>query len=336
MKKIAALILSLVLILSLAGCGATNAAKEQSKDTQGTAQKTPLKVTLPTWTGYGPLFLAQEKGLFKKHGVDVELTIVEGLAERKQALAGGKIDGMATAQDVQVTLAASGVPVQVVWLLDDSYGGDGILVKKEIQSAADLKGKKVAFEVGSTSHLLMLTVLKQAGLTEKDVEVVPMSAGDAGAAFVAGKIDAAVTWEPWLSKGASANGKVLVSTKDLPGIILDSISFRTEVIEKRPDDVKAFVAAMAEAMDYWKANKDESDQIMAKGLKIDLKEFTATVPGLKFLNKEDNQKMFGTSAKQGSIYQATKSDIDFYLEQKLIDKAITPESVINSKFVEGL
>lgn len=336
MKKILALVVSLVLILGLAGCGASSTPKEQPKEGQATAQKAPLKVTLPTWTGYGPLFLAQEKGLFKKHGVDVELTIVEGLAERKQALAGGKIDGMATAQDVQVTLAASGIPVQVVWLLDDSYGGDGILVKKEIQSAADLKGKKVAFEVGSTSHLLMLTVLKKAGLTDKDVEVVPMSAGDAGAAFIAGKIDAAVTWEPWLSKGASANGKVLVSTKDLPGIIVDSISFRQDVIEKRPDDIKAFVAAMAEAMDYWKANKDESDQIMAKGLKIDLKEFTSTVPGLKFLDKEENKKLFGTSANRGSIYQATKNDIDFYVEQKLIDKAITPESIINSKFVEGL
>ncbi len=335
MKKIAALLLSLVLILSLTGCGATTAPKEQPKE-QPTVQATPLKVTLPTWTGYGPLFLAKEKGFFKKHGVEVELTIVEGLAERKAALAGGKIDGMATAQDVQVTLAASGVPVQVVWLLDDSFGGDGVLVKNEIKSAAELKGKKVAFEVGSTSHLLILTVLKKAGLTDKDVEVIPMSAGDAGAAFVAGKVDAAVTWEPWLSKGAKANGKVLISTKDLPGIILDSVSFRTEVIEKRPNDVKAFVAAMAEAMDYWKTNKDESDQIMATGLKIDLKEFTATVPDLKFLGKDENKNLFGTSANKGSIYQATQNDIDFYVEQKLIDKAITPESIINSKFVEGL
>lgn len=336
MKKIVSLILALVLVLGLAGCGASNTPKEQPKDGQASAEKTPLKVTLPTWTGYGPLFLAQEKGFFKKHGVDVELSIVDGLAERKQALAGGKVDGMATAQDVQVTLAASGIPVQVVWLLDDSFGGDGVLVKKEITSAADLKGKKVAFEVGSTSHLLMLTVLKKAGLTDKDVEVVPMSAGDAGAAFVAGKVDAAVTWEPWLSKGANADGKILVSTKDLPGIIVDSISFRQEIVEKRPDDVKAFVAAMAEAMDYWKANKDESDQIMAKGLKIDLQEFTSTVPGLKFLNKEDNKQIFGTSANPGSIYQATKNDIDFYVEQKIIEKAITPESIINSKFVEGL
>lgn len=336
MKKFLAMMISLALILSLAGCGASNTNNVQPQKGATTTEKTPLKVTLPTWTGYGPLFLAKEKGFFKKHGIDVELTIIDGLAERKQALAGGKIDGMATAQDVQVTLAASGIPVQVVWLLDDSYGGDGILVKKEIQSASDLKGKKVAFEVGSTSHLLMLTVLKNAGLSDKDVEVIPMSAGDAGAAFIAGKVDAAVTWEPWLSKGASANGKVLVSTKDLPGIIVDSISFRKEVVEKRPDDVKAFVAAMAEAMDYWKANKDESDKIMADGLKIDLKEFTGTVPGLKFLDKEDNKKIFGTSAKQGTIYQATKSDIDFYVEQKIIDKAITPESIINSKFVEGL
>jgi len=337
MKKKLALVLTLLLILSLVGCSTPSTPKEQPKDGQeATTQKTPLKVTLPTWTGYGPLFLAQEKGFFKEHGVDVELTIVDGLAERKQALAGGKIDGMATAQDVQVTLAASGVPVQVVWLLDDSYGGDGILAKTEIQSAADLKGKKVAFEVGSTSHLLMLTVLKQAGLSDKDVEVVPMSAGDAGAAFVAGKVDAAVTWEPWLSKGASANGKVLVSTKDLPGIILDSISFRQEVIENRPDDVKAFVAAMADAMDYWKNNKDESDKIMADGLKISLEEFTSTVPGLKFFDKEDNKKLFGTSANPGSIYQATKSDIDFYVEQKIIEKPITPESIVNSMFVEGL
>jgi NitT/TauT family transport system substrate-binding protein len=50
-------------------------------------------VTLPTWTGYGPLFLAKEKGFFKKNGIDVDLSIVEGLAERKQSLASGKIDG---------------------------------------------------------------------------------------------------------------------------------------------------------------------------------------------------------------------------------------------------
>lgn len=332
-KKITLVLLAFLLVLSLAGCGST-ASSQGSSGAQTASQ--PLKVTLPTWTGYGPLFLAQEKGFFKKHGVSVELSIVEGLAERKQALAGGKIDGMATAQDVQTTLAAAGTPMNVVWVLDDSFGGDGILVKNGINSPTDLKGKKIAFESGSTSQLLLLTVLKKAGLTEKDVVKVQMSAGDAGAAFAAGKVDAAVTWEPWLSKGSAANGKVLVSTKDLPGIILDTIGFRKEVVEKRPNDVKAFVAAMADAMDYWKQNPDESNQIMAKGLKIDLKEFTGTITGLKFFDKAGNKELFGTKDKPGSLYQFTQNDVNFYLEQKLIDKAPKAEDIVNPTFVQSL
>ncbi len=328
MKKWLVMFYSILLIVSLAACGKDEAS------TGATSKKStePLKVTLPTWTGYGPLFLAKEKGFFEKNGIDVELSIVEGLAERKQALASGKIDGMATALDVQVSLAASSIPVQVVWLLDDSYGGDGILVKNGINDVKDLKGKKVAFEVGSTSHMLALTALKQGGLTEKDVEVVQMSAGDAGAAFAAGKVDAAVTWEPWLSKGSQANGKVLLTTKDLPGIIVDTISFKEDVIKNRPEDVKAFVKAMGEAMDYWKENKDEADAIMAKGLKIDTKEFVGTESGLKFFTKDDNKKLFGTESSKGAIYESAENAIKFYKEQKIIEKEPKVEDVINPSF----
>ncbi|KAB2329255.1 ABC transporter substrate-binding protein [Cytobacillus depressus] len=331
MKKWLMIVCSVMLLIALTACGK----EEASKNTGSEKSAQPLKVTLPTWTGYGPLFLAKEKGFFEKNGVNVELSIIEGLGERKQALAGGKIDGMATALDVQVTLAASDIPVQVVWLLDDSYGGDGILVKNDIQDVKDLKGKQVAFEVGSTSHMLALTALKQGGLTENDIEVVQMSAGDAGAAFAAGKVDAAVTWEPWLTKGAEANGKVLLTTKDLPGIIVDTISFKEDVIKNRPDDVKAFVKAMGEAMDFWKENKKEANEMMAKGLNIDVAEFEATETGLKFMTKEDNEKLFGSESNKGSIYQSTESAIKFYKEQKLIDKEPKAEDVINGSFVSN-
>lgn len=331
MKKWLMIVCSFMLLIALAACGK----EEAAKNTGAGKSSEPLKVTLPTWTGYGPLFLAKEKGFFEKNGVEVELSIIEGLGERKQALAGGKIDGMATALDVQVTLSAADIPVQVVWLLDDSFGGDGILVKNDIQDVKDLKGKQVAFEVGSTSHMLALTALKQGGLTESDIEVVPMSAGDAGAAFAAGKIDAAITWEPWLTKGAEANGKVLLTTKDLPGIIVDTISFKEDVIKSRPDDVKAFVKAMGEAMDFWKENKKEANEVMAKGLKIDVAEFEATETGLKFMTKEDNEKLFGSESSKGSIYQSTENAIKFYKEQKLIDKEPKAEDVLNGSFVSN-
>jgi NitT/TauT family transport system substrate-binding protein len=328
MKKWFIMVCSLLLLLALAACGKQDTASSAA----GKKSSEPLRVTLPTWTGYGPLFLAKEKGFFKKNGIDVDLSIVEGLAERKQALASGKIDGMATALDVQVTLAASNIPVNVVWVLDDSHGGDGILVKKDINSIQDLKGKTMAFEVGSTSHMLALTALKQGGLTDKDVKVVPMSAGDAGAAFAAGKVDAAVTWEPWLTKGSQTNGKILLTTKDLPGIIVDTISFKQDVIKNRPDDIKAFVKAMGEAMDYWKAHKQEADEIMAKGLKIDPKEFVGTETGLKFFNKEDNKQLFGTESSKGPIFQSTENAIKFYKEQNIIKSEPKVEDIINPSF----
>ncbi|HWO74442.1 MAG TPA: ABC transporter substrate-binding protein [Bacillus sp. (in: firmicutes)] len=334
MKKIALALLSIFVLFVLAACGATKSDNNAAGDQDSSAKK-PLKITLPTWTGYGPLFLAQEKGFFEKHGIDVELSIIEGLAERKQALAGGQVDGMATALDVQVTMAAADVPMEVVWLLDDSYGGDGIIVKNDINSVEELKGKKVAFEQGSTSHLLLLTALEEAGLTDQDVEMVQMSAGDAGAAFVAGQVDAAVTWEPWLSKASEANGKILVSTKDLPGIIVDTVGFRKNVVEERPEDIQAFVNAMAEAMDYWKENEEESNQIMADGLNIDVEEFTATVQGLKFLDGQANKELFGTSEQQGDIYSSAQNASDFYLEQGLIETAPSADEILNSTFVEG-
>ncbi|PUB16744.1 ABC transporter substrate-binding protein [Paenisporosarcina sp. OV554] len=330
MKKWLLILCSLMLLLALGACGK----EKETEATENGKSSEPLKVTLPTWTGYGPLFLAKEKGFFEKNGLDVELSIIEGLAERKATLAGGKIDGMATALDVQVTLAGADIPVQVVWLLDDSYGGDGILVKKEIKDVKDLKGKKIAFEVGSTSQMLALTALEKGGLTEEDVTVVQMSAGDAGAAFAAGKVDAAVTWEPWLTKGAEANGKVLLSTKDLPGIIIDSVAFREDVINKRPEDVKAFVKAMGEAMDYWKENEKEANEIMAKGLKIDVKEFEATVTGLKFFTQEDNAKLFGTENEKGSIYQSADNAIQFYKDQDMLEKDLKADDVINGSFIQ--
>ena len=328
MKKWLLVLCSLMLLVTLGACG-----KEGESTASGKSGE-PLKVTLPTWTGYGPLFLAKEKGFFEKNGVDVELSIIEGLGERKAALAGGKIDGMATALDVQVTLAGADIPVQVVWLLDDSYGGDGILVKNDINDVKDLKGKQVAFEVGSTSQMLALTALEQGGLTEDDITVVQMSAGDAGAAFAAGKVDAAVTWEPWLTKGAEANGKVLLTTKDLPGIILDTVAFKEDVIKDRPEDIKAFVKAMGEAMDYWKENEKEANEIMAKGLNIDVKEFEATVTGLKFFTKEDNAKLFGTESEKGSIYQSAENAIQFYKDQDMLEKDLKADDVVNGSFLQ--
>lgn len=96
---------------------------------------------------------------------------------------------------------------------------------------------------GSVSQVWFNILLKQAGMTEKDVSIVNMTADDAAAAFMAGQIGVAVTWEPHLTLAKEQKvGKVLVSSDQTPGLIVDVIALRCDVIEKQPEDVKALVA----------------------------------------------------------------------------------------------
>jgi len=70
-----------------------------------------------------------------------------------------------------------------------------------------------------------------------DLKAIDMKAGDAGSAFVAGKVDAAVTWEPWLPRAKETPfGHVLLSSDKTPGIIVDSLAFKPDFLKNRGAD----------------------------------------------------------------------------------------------------
>lgn len=102
----------------MAGCGLSQPAQQQA------AQKIIIAYT--PWTGYGALFGAQDKGMFKARGLDVELQSIEGGGDRKQALVAGKIQAMAASLDVAVSAAGEGVPLKYVWVFDTFAGADGL------------------------------------------------------------------------------------------------------------------------------------------------------------------------------------------------------------------
>ena len=289
-----------------------------------------LKVVITTWAGYGPLFVAKDKGFFKKYGVDMQIITMQDIGARKQALAGKKVDGMATALDVGVTLVSQGVPIDIVWILDTSNGADGIVATKDIKTVEDLKGKKVALMINSTSHLFFLTVLKDHHMSAKDVTIVPMTAGDAGAAFVAGRVDAAVTWEPWLSKGVkSGRGHILVSSKSYPGLIADVLLFRKDVAKAHPNLMVGVVKGLKDAMAYYPAHKEECVKIISKGLREDVKDLKNDLKGIKLYNYEDNLKLFG-----GKIYKIAKQAADIYYQLGVIKNKPNPSDFLVGQFLK--
>ncbi len=299
----------------------------------------PLKIRYSIWVGYGPLFLARDKGYFKAENVDVELINMDDPKEGFFSMAAGRLDGVVSTVDTMVLYLKTGKEFQYVLALDDSAGGDAIVARKEIKAVKDLKGKKVAFAEGSVSQFFLNVLLKEAGLGQSDVQSVNMKPGDAGAAFVAEKVDAAVTWEPWVTKSKNtAFGHVLVDSSKTPGLITDVLIFRRDVIEKRGKDIQGVVNAWNKAVAYWEKNKEESNAIMAKGLGDWLKDpkvFAETLSGVKFYNHDSNVKFFGSPQKPGDLYKVVQNAIDIWGSfGKLQAKGATPKDLVNHTFVK--
>ncbi|MFQ5775537.1 MAG: ABC transporter substrate-binding protein [Kiloniellaceae bacterium] len=300
----------------------------------GPAKAAVFKLAHSTWVGYGPFFVAKEKGYFKDEGVDLELVTIEDVKVRFAALAAGRIDALATTVDtVLLYLKPGGAKYRYLFALDDSKGGDGVVANKDIKTVADLKGKKVAFTEGSVSQFYINVLLQEAGLSESDIEVVNMTAGDAGSAFVSGRVDAAVTWEPWLSRGKqSEHGHLLTDSSSKPGLITDVVLAPNDVIEKRGDEIRGIYRAWVRAVEFVRSDPDEANAIMAKGVGGWLKDpkvFADTLTGIAYYDKAMNESFFGTPDKLGGLRTTVQNAIDIWSGFGKLQVKATPKDLIS-------
>ena len=300
----------------------------------GQAAAEPFKLAHSTWVGYGPLFVARDKGFFKEEGVEVELVNMEDPKLRFAALAGGKIDGLVTTVDTMpLYLKPEGSRYKYLFALDDSKGGDGIVANKDIKTIADLKGKKVAFSEGSVSQFYVNVLLKGAGLSESDIQVVNMSAGDAGSAFVSRNVDAAVTWEPWLTRGKQTeHGHLLTDSSTTPGLITDIVLAPEGIIAKRGDEIRAIYRGWVRAVEYVKSNPDEANAIMATGVGGWLKDpavFAETLQGIAYYDQKMNEDFFGTAEKMGGLRTTLQNVLDIWSGYGKLQVKATPEDLVS-------
>jgi NitT/TauT family transport system substrate-binding protein len=298
----------------------------------GSASAEPLKLGHSTWVGYGPLYIAQEKGFFADEGVEVELIVMEDPKIRFPALAAGQIDVAVTTVDTMLNFLNENQGYVYLFALDDSKGGDGIVANKEIETLADLKGKSVAYGEGSVSQFYLGVLLKEAGLSIGDVETQNMTAGDAGAAFVAGRVDAAVTWEPWLTRGRQAeHGHLLVDSSTSPGLITDMAITTPEKLAERADDFKALYRAWVRAVDFQKTNEQEADAIMAKGVGGWLEDpavFAETRAGIVYYDEAMNQSFLGTPEAPGTITETIENALELGREIGQFEHDVAPAELI--------
>ncbi len=294
----------------------------------------PLRIGLNPWIGNGIYYVAKEKGFFSAEKINVVLENFNDSGIGKQLLSADKIDLLPLTPETAIVLADAGVNMKIVGISDSSEGADGIIASGDIKTLSDLKGKIVAFEIGSPSHFFLSHLLDGEGMTTNDLTVVNVIAPDAGATFVAGKVDAAVTWEPWLSKANERpGGHLLISSKAMP-VFPDYLIFREEVAQNRPQDVKAFLRAFFTAREWILKNQEESISIIAKNFKITEQEVKDQLPTFRWLSHQDNVSLFATQDSSSRTLLQSASNLWFKLG--LIKTKINVDELVDTSLLKNL
>jgi NitT/TauT family transport system substrate-binding protein len=291
------------------------------------------------WIGWGPLYVAEEKGFFKEEGIDVEVVFIEWKSPQEgfDALATKQIDGRLSALDESTLYWTPETPFAVMLATDVSSGGDGILVRSDrnIGSIEDLEGKRIGLWLTTPSHFLLNYLLQQNGMSEEDVTLVDMPAEAAAAAIVAGEVDAAVTWSPYVAEAAAdPNVEILVTSKDTPGLIADVLLMRKDTLASDPESCQRLVRAWNKAVEYQKANPDEAAAIMAKGLNYGTAEnVKADLAGLVLQGKEESTQFFGGTGP-GTALGTASFAIDLWTDLGRLTTPVKAEDLIDASCLE--
>ena len=293
-------------------------------------QETKLSLGLSGWTGFAPLTLAKEAGIFKKHGLDVTLKKIPQ-ASRHLAIASGDVQCAATTVETWVVWNANGVPTKQIFQLDKSYGADGMVVRSTVASIKDLKGKTVAASApGTAPYFTLAWFLKKNGLSVKDVTVVNLEPGPAAQAFIAGQNDAAMTYEPYLSsvRNAPQAGKIIATTLDYP-MIMDTVGCTPKFLDDNPKAAKALADSYFEALEMIGKDEAKAYEIMGADVKQTGEAFGASAKFLRWQDREANRKFFA-----GELEQFSNEAADLLLEVGIIKQKPDIKAIVDTRFIQ--
>jgi NitT/TauT family transport system substrate-binding protein len=294
------------------------------------AQDTKVAIAISGWTGFAPLTLAKEAGIFKKNGLDVEIKKVPQ-ASRHLAIASGDVQCAATTVETWIVWNANGVATTQIFQLDKSYGADGMAVRNNIAKIADLKGKTVAASApGTAPYFTLAWFLKKNGLTVKDVSVVNLEPAAAAQAFVAGQNDAAMTYEPYLStvRANPQAGKIIATTLDYP-MIMDTFGCTPKFLADNPKAAQALTDSYFEAVALIQKDPKKSYEIMGADVKQSGEQFGDSAKYLRWQDKAANQKFFN-----GELQQFSKDAAALLMEIGIIKSVPNIDSLYDTQFIK--
>ncbi len=298
----------------------------------------PIKVARYYWPGFYWVEIADRKGWFKESGLNVELVDTnQNYYASLDDMASGKIDTNGFYLYDLINYRMKGYDLVAVVNQDNSLGVDAIVAKKEIESILDLKGKTIGLSKDTYLEYLLSVILEKKRLNLSDVVIADMSGEKTKDAFIAGKVDAIVVWEPFVTEAIiKGNGRKLFDTSKKPCMMPAVTAFHQNFIEKRPHDVQMYVNVWHKTTEFIKENPKDSFGIIAEIYGVTPDEVQALAQLDRILDLRDNVTAFSYGAGFESLHGTARRINNFMVKKGMTKGLLDSTEFIDHRFIRAL
>jgi NitT/TauT family transport system substrate-binding protein len=302
---------------------------------------TEVGIGTQPWIGYGPFWIADQKGFDKENGVDIKLINFSTDQDLESGFASGRFEAANGANNTWIRNADLGLDFKIVLMEDVSLEADAVVScnsdVRSIEDIGNVDGLKVAFEEFSVSDVLFRHALNEAGVDFENLDYTPIPAADAGTAAVAGRVDIAVTYEPYLQAAVKEgdNCEIIYTAAERPGLISDTLAVNTEFADENPDAVVGILRAWNDAVDFYNQNTEEAQAIIAKAVGEKPAALKASFEGVELYDLEQSEEYLendftalwdeirGIMSEQGQI--ESEPNVEDYLDPSFGKQALGSE-----------
>jgi NitT/TauT family transport system substrate-binding protein len=291
----------------------------------------PLQIGLDLWAGYYPALLADQLGFFRDEHVAVEISLPEDTDQLLVDFAAGSLAGIGVAAGDTINVLEVNPEARIVLFSDVSDGADMVLALPPIDVPEDLAGKSVGTNLGGFGEVLIRQMLDQHGVPSARVKLLNVDAAQAVDRLIAGEVAAVHTWEPYATRARAAGARVVYTSRQTDGLVLDGFLFSGETLRSRPEAVRRFLRAWFRAIDHWATHPADDDRLLEKRLAVPAGSINLT--GIRLLTLAEEHRLFEHGPNNRSAYHVLEQYVDYFLRRGTLSAAPDLERVLDARFL---
>lgn len=334
-KRFALMVLPLLAVSTLAGCGTkadtSSVATGNSSAAASTESDAGVTVNIGTQSLTGPIYLAEKKGWFEqafaKVGAKVRWTQFTSGPPFFPAIASNHLDFGEVGNAPVLVGQAANVDFKEISVESSGKEGDAILVPKgsPIHSLKDLKGKEIAVAQGSSAYNFLYKALEKVGLTASQIHIVQLQPNEAQPAFASHAVDAWATWDPYITEEVQQQGAVELANEQTLGTADPGFTIvRTKFAEEHPDLVVLYLQVYQKALDWQNEHMSQAVQLYAQSTHLS----PSVVKQMIINSDEENVPI------SNAIIQEQQQTADFLYSQKALAAKINVSTVVDNSYID--